>query len=230
MQDPIVVDFEGLAKGRPVMAGVLVDGEFRQVAFTDVAPAIALAARARRLECTGFAVFCAALVERARREQRAIAGFSEHERKWIADGLGGAWPGDVAFVNAKSRAKRWRSRLDPQASARVHADRMRMRQQGERCVTRGNRLIDFAELAGFAIPANYGAGEIASTIRRLLAQSANRRRARALTPEVWAAWRVALKHNRYDCVWARRFVRMGGSRPRAAVSRPIERGDSVRRA
>ena len=46
MADPITVDFEGCAKGRPLLAGVLVEREFRQFAFTDVEPGIAMAARA----------------------------------------------------------------------------------------------------------------------------------------------------------------------------------------
>ena len=71
--EPIVVDFEGFADRRPVLAGVLVGRTFTQTAFTDVEPGIALAARGRRLECTAFPEFCAALIERARREQRAIA-------------------------------------------------------------------------------------------------------------------------------------------------------------
>ena len=218
MSDPIVVDFEGVRNARPVMAGVRVGREFRQLAFTDVQPGIALAARACGLECTDFAGFCASLVERARREQRAIAGFSEHELRCITDGLGGAWPDDVAYINAKTRAKAWRSRREPTAGARVHAERDRMRQEGERCVTEGNRLIDFVRCAGFEIPAGYGLGKVADTIRRVIEQSASRRRYRALTPEVREAWRGVLEHNRCDCLWAQRFIRMGSCRRRAAVA------------
>jgi hypothetical protein len=89
MADPIVVDFEGFADKRPVLAGILVDGAFQQFAFVDVEPGIETAARARRVECTAFASFCAELVARARCEGRGIAGFSNHERDEIAAGLGG---------------------------------------------------------------------------------------------------------------------------------------------
>ena len=146
MNDPIVVDFEGFAKGRPVMAGVLVEREFRQFAFTDVAPTIAMAARACGLECSGFEAFCIAVVDRARREGRGIAGFSRHERDRLADGLGGRWPDDVAYVDAKKCAKAWRLARHPKAAAGVHAERDRMRKAGVRHGNAHNRLVDFARL------------------------------------------------------------------------------------
>ena len=157
--EPIVVDFEGFADRRPVLAGVLVGRSFTQTAFTDVEPGIALAARGRRLECTEFPAFCAALIERARREQRAISGFSRHERTRIADGLGGAWPEDVEYIDAKKRAKAWRSARHPDAAANVGPERQRLRQKGERCGNLGNRLVDFVRLAGDEVPSGYDDGK-----------------------------------------------------------------------
>ena len=212
--EPIVVDFEGFADRRPVLAGVLVGRTFTQTAFTDVEPGIALAARGRRLKCTDFPAFCAALIERARREQRAIAGFSQHELTRIADGLGGAWPEDVEYIDAKKRAKAWRSARHPDAAASVGPERQRLRQKGERCGNLGNRLVDFVRLAGDEVPSGYDDGKVTDTLRRVLGQSDGRRRYRALTQGTREAWCRVLEHNRLDCVWARLFIRMGSSRSR----------------
>ena len=73
MNDPIVVDFEGFTGKPPVLVGVLVDGVFAQTAFTDVEPALAMAAQAKGLKCGEFAGFCRELIKRARAERRAIS-------------------------------------------------------------------------------------------------------------------------------------------------------------
>ena len=229
MRDPIVVDFEGFANTRPVLAGVLVDGRCTQTAFTDVEPGIEVAARARRLECMEFASFCAELVGRARREGRGIAGFSSHERDWIASGLGGCWPADVEYVDAKRCAKAWRSRRHPEAAERVHVDRTRMRQAEEWCRGHGNRLVDFVRLAGLDLPDDYGDQRVTAALRRVLQQSSRRARFGGYPQGVQDAWSAVLRHNRCDCRWARMFVRWGGSRPHGAGSgrRSSERGTAA---
>ena len=229
MADPIMVDFEGFANKRPVLAGVLVDGAFQQFAFVDVEPVIEVAARARRLECMEFASFCAELVGRARRERRGIAGFSTHERDWIASGLGGCWPADVEYIDAKRCAKAWRSRRHPEAAARVHVDRTRMRQAKERCRNHGNRLIDFVRLAGIEVPDDYGDQRVTAALRRVLQQSSRHTRFGGYAQGVKDAWSAVLRHNRCDCRWARMFVRWGGSRSQGAGSgrRSSERGTAA---
>ena len=212
MADPIVVDFEGFADKRPVFAGVLVDPGFRQFAFVDVEPGIEVAARARRLECMEFASFCAELVARARCEGRGIAGFSNHERDEIAAGLGGCWPADVEYIDAKRRAKAWRSRRHPEAAARVHVDRTRMRQAKEWCRNYGNRLIDFVRLAGLDVPDDYGDQRVTAALRRVLEQSSRHTRFGGYPQGVKDAWSAVLRHNRCDCRWARTFVRWGDVR------------------
>jgi len=214
MADPIVVDFEGFANKRPVLAGVLVEGAFKQFAFVDVEPGIASAARASRVECVRFADFCAELMARAQRERRPIAGYSMHERKWIAAGLGGPWPGDVEYVDAKRSAKAWRSRRHPEAAARVHPDRERMRQANEWRGGHGNRLVDFVRLMGSAVPADYGDRGVTGTLRRVLVHASRQGRRGGISRSTRDAWRNLLRHNRFDCRWALMLLRRGGARRR----------------
>jgi hypothetical protein len=218
MADPIMVDFEGFADKRPVLAGVLVDGRFTQTAFIDIEPAIAVAARACGLECADFRTFCEALIAKAREEKRAIAGFSKHERDRIAEGLVGGWPDDVRYVDAKTKAKSWRSARHPEAAAAVSPHRDHLRSAGQPVRNAGNRLIDFVQLMGVDIPPCYGDRGVTKTLRRLLAQSTRQRRYRRITPQTREAWRGLLAHNRLDCVWALKLIHR--AERSARVTRP----------
>ncbi len=207
MNDPIVVDFEGFTGKPPVLVGVLVDGVFAQTAFTDVEPALAMAAQAKGLACVEFAGFCRGLVERARAERRAICGFSIREKQCIAEALGEAWPADVEYLDAKRCAKSWGRHQYPGERARLKriVDRRRRRNAW---VPRGygNRLVDFVRLAGVRIPSNYAHGRVAATLRRIIEQARSKPSYVEFAPGAKRSWTRLLEHNRMDCVWARAFI------------------------
>ena len=206
MNDPIVVDFEGFTGKAPVLAGVLVDGVFAQAAFTDVEPALAMAAQAKGLACVEFAGFCRGLVERARAERRAICGFSIREKQCIAEALGEAWPADVDYLDAKRCAKSWRTSEHPGEGARLARVRRLRSKRGVYCRGYGNRLVDFVRRSGERIPSNYAHGRVTATLRRVIEQARSKSSFADFPPGAKRAWTRLLEHNRLDCVWARAFV------------------------
>jgi hypothetical protein len=206
MADPIVVDFEGFADKRPVLAGVLVDGAFEQFAFRDVEPGIETAARARGVRCTTLPAFCRWLVRRACREGRAIGGFSSHEKHMIADVLGG-WPAGLVYQDALKAARAWRRALHPAEERRLQRKRDRLKSRRVfGASSHGNGLVDFVRLRGDRIPANYGLRRTTARLGRVLGQCERHGGFERVTPRTKAAWTSVLAHNRCDCVWAARLL------------------------
>lgn len=206
MADPIVVDFEGFANKRPVLAGVLVEGAFKQFAFVDVEPGIETAAHARGVRCTTLPAFCRWLVWRARREGRAIGGFSSHERHMIASVLGG-WPAGLVYRDVLKVAKAWRRASHPAEEQRLRRKRARMRdRQVFGAGSYGNGLVDFMRLRGVRIPANYGLRRTTARLGRVLGQCARHGSFEQVTPRTKAAWTSVLAHNHCDCIWAARLL------------------------
>lgn len=206
MADPIVVDFEGFADKRPVLAGVLVDGCFGQFAFCDVEPAIATAAHARGVRCTTLPAFCRWLVWRARREDRPIGGYSEHEKGMMADVLG-ELPAGLVYRDALKVAKAWRRTAHPAEDLRLKRKRARLKGQQVFGASRhGNGLVDFMRLGGVRIPANYGLRRTTARLGRVIDQCVRRGAFDRVTPRTKAAWTGVLAHNRCDCVWTARLL------------------------
>ncbi len=225
MNDPIVIDFEGFADARPLLAGVLVagaadggaHGEFRQFVFAEQDERMRVAAEAKNLAVTTLREFCIGLVDRARREKRAIVGFSTHEREEIAKALGGAWPDDVEYIDAKNLAKTWRRAVHPAEEARLKRVRKRKSAREEFGASQfGNRLVDLERLSGGAIPATYGDRRVTARLRVMLEQLGRKREYALLSPGAKRGWSNLLAHNRFDCESAARMSKLSVSARNAA--------------
>jgi len=219
MSDPIVIDFEGFTSAPPVIAGVLADGVFVQSAFIDVEPSIEMAARAKQMECESLGRFCERLIDRARKEGRAICGYSSRERDAIVEALGEPWPEDVEYIDAKWCAKAWRRREHPGESERLRRVRVRMRKRNA-WIPRGygNRLVDFVRLSGTRLPSNYGDGRVTAGLSRVIEEARSKSSFGAYSPGTKRAWTRLLEHNRLDCVWAHAFA-VGGSAAESRLAR-----------
>jgi hypothetical protein len=111
----IYLDFEGRPGSPPDLAGVLIEGRFRQVVLN---AALASAAKAHHLKVFPLRSLVAELVTRCTKEDRLLVAFSEHElvvvRKYCGRDL------RRVYRNARAVAKRWRNRKHAKRPLRDH--------------------------------------------------------------------------------------------------------------
>jgi len=194
----IVMDFEGFMDRLPSLAGTLIDDYYRCTVFTDVDPALAIAADATGCMKAHLHTFLEGLIRFAIQEGRHIAAYTEREHNVFRDlGLGDL-SNSPRFINIRPPAKRWRRRVHPEAAkTAVHTKIVK----GYK-VKIGNRLVDFMPLLGQNVPRTHAAGKTTARLRHVIGQLNTRGSYAALTPTAKGKWTNLLKHNRRDCEWA----------------------------
>lgn len=194
----IVIDFEGFMDRPPSLVGTFIDDYYRCTVFTDVDPALAIAADATGCTKTRLRPFLSGLLRFAIKEGRHIAAYSERERNVFLDlGLGDL-SNSPRFINIRPPAKRWRRRVHPDAARTT----VRIKMVKGYKVKVGNRLIDFMPLLDQSIPSTHAAGKTTSRLRHVIKQLNTRGSYAALTPTAKRKWTNLIKHNQRDCAWA----------------------------
>ena len=194
----IVIDFEGFMNRSPSLVGTLIDNHYRCWVFSDVDPALGIAADATGCVKTRLRAFLNGLLRFAIKDGRHIAAYSERERNVFRDlGLGNL-SNSPRFINIRPPAKRWRKAVHPEAAKTAVCTRTI---KGHK-VKVGNRLVDFMPLLDQSIPSTHAAGKTTSRLRHVIAQLESRGSYAALTPTAKRKWTNLVKHNRRDCEWA----------------------------
>ena len=112
----IVIDFEGFMDRPPSLVGTLIDNYYRCTVFTDVDPALVIAADATGCVKTRLRAFLNGLLRFAIKEGRHIAAYSERERNVFRDLGLGYLSNSPRFINIRPPAKRWRRAVHPEAA------------------------------------------------------------------------------------------------------------------
>ena len=104
----IYIDFEGLTDHAPSLVGILVEGAFSAVVFD---PVLQAGAQEKSLTVRNGRTALLELLERARTEDRRIAGFGKHERMAAQEHFGV----DISpvYVDVSKVAKRWWRQAHP---------------------------------------------------------------------------------------------------------------------
>ncbi len=195
----IFLDFESFKNGDPLLAGVQIDGHFKQVVFDQ---RLALAALHKNLELVEPTAWALSLVERAIGDDRPIVGFTETEFEGLAE-LGAELP-DRRYVNARKIAKPWRRKFRPSEHKQVarnlrqFAKSKSSRQRSRSHSKEGNRLIDYTVLVGVVPPHMYAHRRVTKRLRSVLQQLDRRGAYSRLTRTAKANWTNVLDHNRFD--------------------------------
>ena len=194
----IVIDFEGFMDRPPSLVGTLIDNYYRCTVFTDVDPALAIAADATGCVKAHLQAFLIGMIRFAIKEGRHIAAYSERERNVFRDlGLGDL-SNSPRFINVRPPAKRWRRHVHPEAAQTA----VRTKMVKGRKVKVGNRLVDFMPLLDQSIPSTHAAGKTTKRLRDVIGQLNTRGSYAALTPTAKRKWTNLIKHNQRDCAWA----------------------------
>jgi len=194
----IVIDFEGFMDSPPSLVGTLIDNYYRCTVFTDVDPALAIAADATGCMKAHLHTFLEGLIRFAIKEGRHIAAYTERERNVFRDlGLGDL-SNSPRFINVRPPAKRWRRRVHPDAARTDVRTKM---VKGYK-VKVGNRLADFMPLLDQSIPSTHAAGKTTARLRHVIGQLNTRGSYSALTPTAKRKWTNLIRHNQRDCAWA----------------------------
>ena len=172
----IYIDFEGRKGQPPKILGVLIGDEFRQYTLDS---ALAGAAEYSRIETANIKAITSSLYEQARKEDRHLVAWSEHElqmmRKFASLDV------SPRYYNAKYGAKRW---------CRVwHSEAPRD----------GASLDLFMKLTGFATAKHLGKGNAGQRLGYVLNQLDKRGEFSQLTPVAKQKWTNLLSYNRQDC-------------------------------
>jgi len=194
----IVIDFEGFMDRPPSLVGTLIDNYYRCTVFTDVDPALTIAADATGCMKARLHTFLVGMIRFAIKEGRHIAAYTERERNVFRDlGLGDL-SNSPRFINIRPPAKRWRRRVYPEAARTA----VRTKMVKGRKVKVGNRLVDFMPLLDQSIPSTHAVGKTTSRLRHVISQLSSKGSFAALTPTAKRKWTNLVKHNRRDCEWA----------------------------
>ena len=195
----ILLDFESFKNGDPLLAGVRIDGLFKQVVLNQ---RLALAALHKHLEIAEPTAWALSLVKRAIRDDRLVVGFAETELEDLA-GLGAELPAH-RYVNAIQIAKPWRRKFRPVEHKQVVQDRRKFakskssRQQSRLYSREGNRLIDYTALVGIDPPHMYAHRRVTKRLRSVLQQLDRHGAYSRLTRTAKGNWTNVLEHNRFD--------------------------------
>ena len=192
----LVLDFEGFQDAPPALACELVDGREEVIVFDE---ALADAARRDGLRVVPLERYLRELVDRLRREDRKLLAFSSREAQVFREVVGVDLAAEGRYLDGRPLLRRWRSKRHPEAARAVKARRDRLRARGRRVDTEGNRLIDYAALAGLEVPRSYAHGRSTSRLRHVLDQLARRGDFDRLTTTAKAKWTKLLNHVRFDC-------------------------------
>ncbi|MFP6769473.1 MAG: hypothetical protein VB859_14960 [Planctomycetaceae bacterium] len=195
----IFLDFESFKNGDPLLAGVRIDGHFKQVVLDQ---RLALAAFDKNLEVVEPTEWALSLVERAIEDDRLVVGFSKTELEGLAE-LGAELPAH-RYVNARKIAKPWRRKFRPVEHKQVARNRRKFakskssRQQSRLHSKEGNRLIDYTVLVGIVPPHMYAHRRVTKRLRSVLQQLDRHGDYSRLTRTAKANWTNVLEHNRFD--------------------------------
>jgi hypothetical protein len=192
----VVLDFEGFVEAPPALACELVDGREELVVFDE---ALIAAARRDGLRVLRLERYLRDLVARLRREDRKLLAFSSREAQVVREVLGMDLVAEGRYLDGRPLLRHWRSKRHPEVARKVRARRARLRARGKRVGTEGNRLIDYAALAGIAVPRSHAHGHSTSRLRHVRDQLASRGAFENLTPTAKGKWTKLLNHVRFDC-------------------------------
>lgn len=178
----VYLDFEGLMKEPPALAGWACEFELTQVVLDD---RLELAARESDLPAKDLDELVAGLLEKCEEEGRAVVGFSQAEKNTV----GRYTSRDLSPVYRDARliAKRWINRLHPDAEVAWE-------------------LKELLEFIGFPWPSFLGEGKATKKIRYVREMLGRKGSYDDLTATAKRHWTNLLTYNRIDCLGMRDLV------------------------
>ena len=193
LKTSLVLDFESLKDGDPLLAGTLTANSFHQVVLDQQ---LKSAGDKKGLLTKHLSNYCHQLLDHCEEQDRLIIAYSTKELTDLERITGRR--AAHRYVNALTLAKIWRKRFFPEEHDQVKRFRQRVRQRGNYLGGRGNQLLDFTGLINIYPPRDYGKGCEAARLRHVLNQLSRRSEYGKLTPVAKAKWTKALKHNEFD--------------------------------
>ena len=192
LETAVIIDFEGLMDEDPSMAGILCDGEFRQVCFN---PTLKDAAIEKGLEYSSLESFLDELLTKCMDEKRLVIGYSSREYNVFCEVLPSRVE-EVTSVYLNALATKWFSNR-----YRIEMNTLRSKKKKSKYMyDRKVGLKDFLdmEVVVYPLPSWVKGVGPAKAIRRLEKAITNAGDYASVTPRTKRSWTMMLKYNRID--------------------------------
>lgn len=192
LENAVIIDFEGLMDKDPSIAGILCDGEFRQVCFN---PTLKDAAIEKGLEYSILESFLDELLSECIDEKRLIIGYSSREYNVFCEAL----PSRVEDINSvylNALATKWFSNR-----YRIEINTLKSKKKKSKYIyDRKVGLKDFLDLevVGYPLPSWVKGVSPAKAIRRLEKAITDVGDYGSVTRRTKRSWTMMLKYNRID--------------------------------
>lgn len=180
----IYIDFEGLLNQAPSMIGVSIDSRFYQAAFDE---GLRPAAAAKKIRVRRADELAGGLLERALREKRRIAAFSDCEKRIFRKYYG--LDLSPVYADASRIVRKWAAGAYPDLKPR------------------SKTLKAYLKLIGYERATCLGERQAAQRIRAVRDMCLRRGSYEALTPVVKAKWTKLLEYNKVDVLGMRELCR-----------------------
>ena len=173
----IYIDFEGGKRSPPDLIGILVDGEFRQVALT---PALELAARDTGLDVELLETTVARLLDRCERQGRRIFAFTQHELRVVEKYTDLGPKMAKLYADGHKIARRWANKLH----------------EGK---PKDKDLKSFLKYIRSPMPKRLGVKTVLDKLRRIKKKTDGKDAPASIPDATRKLWKEVLQYNKHDC-------------------------------
>jgi len=192
LETAVIIDFEGLMDKHPSIAGILCEGEFRQVCFN---PTLKDAAIQKGIEYVSLEYFLDELLTKCVNEKRLMIGYSSREYNVFCEVLPGRVE-EVTSVYLNALATKWfsnRYRIEMKA---LKSKKKKSKHIYDRKVGLKD-LLDM-EVVAYPLPSWVKGVSPAKAIRRLQIGIIRSGNYASVTRRTKRAWTMMLKYNKID--------------------------------